>query len=63
MAIPYSVRLSSSAKLLAKALEPRACALAGASAGLLAGWFGLASGLILGFMLDIARIEARERRR
>jgi hypothetical protein len=46
----------------AEALRPRACAIAGLLVGLLAGWFGLAAGLLLGFMLDIARAEARARR-
>jgi len=42
-------------------LEPRLCALAGACAGLLAGWFGLAAGLLIGAMLDAARLETRSR--
>jgi hypothetical protein len=44
-------------------LEPRACAIAGACAGLLAGWFGLAAGLLIGAMLDAARLEAKSRAR
>jgi hypothetical protein len=55
---PRSIR-----KALAGFLEPRACALAGACAGALAGWFSFAAGLLLGGMLDVARIEARARRR
>jgi hypothetical protein len=48
---------------VAKILEPRVCAIVGAFAGLLAGWFGAAVGLIIGFMLDVARLEAQARRR
>jgi DnaJ-domain-containing protein 1 len=47
-------------RLLA-ALRPRACAIALGGAGALAGWFGLAAGLVIGFMLDIARGEAKSR--
>jgi len=45
------------------AIGPRACAIAGACAGLLAGWFGFAAGLLIGAMLDAARLEARARAR
>lgn len=44
-------------------VEPRACAIVGACVGLLAGWFAVAAGLVLGAMLDVARNEARARRR
>jgi DnaJ domain len=50
------------AKRVAAALLPRACAIVGALAGFLAGWFGLAAGFIIGFMLDVARLESRSRR-
>jgi hypothetical protein len=55
--------MATSIRGFARALEPRACAIAGASAGLLAGWFGLGAGLVIGFMLDVARLEARTRSR
>jgi hypothetical protein len=48
-------------RALIRAIGPRACALAGACAGLLVGWFGLAVGSIIGAMLDAARLEARAR--
>jgi hypothetical protein len=63
MATSIKGRLASTGERVASALEPRACALVGAAAGIIAGWFGMAAGLILGFMLDVARIEARTRRR
>lgn len=53
---PASIR-----KGVIAALEPRLCALAGACAGLLAGWFGLAAGFLIGAMLDAARLETRSR--
>ena len=40
-----------------------ACAIGFALAGLLMGWYGLAAGFVIGFMLDLARLEARTRRR
>jgi len=43
-------------------IEPRACSVAFAAAGLLVGWYGLGAGLVLGFMLDVARNEAKIRR-
>ena len=46
-----------------EALAPCAGTLAGACAGILAGWFALVAGLVLGGMLDVARAEARSRRR
>lgn len=55
-------RAAGPAKRIASALPPRACAIVGALAGSLAGWFGLAAGFIIGFMLDIARLESRSRR-
>lgn len=39
-----------------------ACAIAGACLGAIGGAFALGAGLVLGIMLDMARIEARERR-
>jgi hypothetical protein len=51
------------AQEIADALAPRACAIAGAFAGLFAGWFAFIAGLVLGGMLDVARTEARSRRR
>jgi hypothetical protein len=50
-------------RCVALTLEPHACAIAGVLAGLLAGWFGAAAGLVIGFMLDTARLESRTRRR
>lgn len=50
-------------KGLALVAEPRAGAILGAAAGLLAGWFGLAAGIVIGTMVDAARLEARERKR
>lgn len=47
----------------ARALEPFAARIALALAGLTAGWYGLAAGIVIGAMVDIARLEARERRR
>jgi hypothetical protein len=47
---------------IASVLEPHVGAIAGAIVGILAGWFGLATGLIIGVMLDTARLEARARR-
>jgi hypothetical protein len=55
---PASIR-----KGVVAALRLHACAVAGACSGLLAGWFGLAAGLIMGAMLDAARLEARSRAR
>jgi hypothetical protein len=61
----YSIsirRLAAPGRRAASMLMPRACAIALALAGLLAGWFGLAAGFIIGFMLDVARLEAESRR-
>lgn len=43
--------------------EPYAARAAGAAAGLAAGLYGVAAGFLIGAMVDIARLEARERRR
>jgi hypothetical protein len=55
--------IASKARALRTSLGPWACAIAGACLGLLGGWFGIGAGFLLGAMLDVARIEARERRR
>jgi hypothetical protein len=44
-------------------LVRRAAALVLVAAGLTAGWYGAAAGFVIGAMADIARSEARERRR
>lgn len=46
---------------IVRLVGPHGCAVAGAAAGLLIGWFGFAAGLIIGAMLDAARLEARTR--
>jgi hypothetical protein len=46
-----------------RAAEPYAARAAGAAAGLAAGLYGVAAGFLIGAMVDIARLEARERRR
>jgi len=48
---------------LARAASPWACAIGGGLVGLLGGPRGLGAGVHLGAMLDIARLEARSRRR
>lgn len=55
---PGSIR-----KAIARVVWPRACAVAGACGGLLIGWFGFVAGLLIGTMLDAARVEAKSRRR
>jgi hypothetical protein len=47
----------------ARAAEPYAARAAGAAAGIAAGLYGVVAGFIIGAMVDIARLEARERRR
>lgn len=47
----------------ARAAEPYAARAAGAAAGMAAGLYGVVAGFIIGAMVDIARLEARERRR
>lgn len=49
------------AAVASRYVAPRACAIAGACAGLFAGWFVAGAGLVIGGMLDIARGEARSR--
>lgn len=46
-----------------RAIAPRACAVGGGLVGLLGGAFGLCAGILLGAMLDIARLEAQSRAR
>jgi len=46
-----------------RAAEPYAARAALALAGLAAGWYGVAAGFVIGAMVDIARLESRERRR
>lgn len=53
---------SRSAELIAAA-KPRACAIGGGLVGLFGGWFGLCAGILIGTMLDVARLEAAERSR
>lgn len=47
----------------ARLAEPRACAIGGGLLGLLGGPFGMLAGILIGAMLDIARLETRERGR
>jgi hypothetical protein len=47
----------------AAVLVRHAFALVGLCAGIVAGWFALVAGLVLGAMLDVARTEARSRGR
>ena len=56
-------KLEDYAKAAASLVAPRACAIIGACAGAFGGWFGLAAGLVLGSMLDVAWFEARARAR
>jgi hypothetical protein len=58
-----STRLRERAERLLPFLEQRACTLGGALVGFLEGWFGLVSGLLIGAMLDAARLESRARSR
>jgi hypothetical protein len=55
--------LAAAANKVGSVLLPRACAIAGAVAGLAAGWFGLIAGALVGFMLDVARLESASRKR
>jgi DnaJ like chaperone protein len=48
---------------IAAAFATHAWAIAGACIGAFAGWFELIAGLVIGNMLDIARLEARARKR
>lgn len=52
-----------STESLARAARPHVCAIGGGLAGLLGGPFGMGAGIIIGAMLDIARLEARSRAR
>jgi hypothetical protein len=52
-----------SIKAFASFAAPHACAIGGGLVGLLGGPFGLGAGVLLGAMLDIARLEARARAR
>jgi hypothetical protein len=60
---PRPNRVGRAAAYLVRALEAHAGAIVGVCAGVVAGWFALAAGLVLGGMLDVARTEARSRRR
>jgi hypothetical protein len=51
------------ARRVMRAAEPYAARAAGTAAGLAAGLYGVAAGFLIGAMVDIARLEARERRR
>jgi hypothetical protein len=65
--MPARARPSAPREALARralrAAEPYAARAAGAAAGMAAGLYGVVAGFIIGAMVDIARLEARERRR
>jgi DnaJ domain len=60
--VPRSIK-AAGADGIVRALAPHACAIAGTCVGCFAGWFALIAGLVIGGMLDVARIEFRSRRR